>query len=60
MYGDFIILVAEVAIVTLAMRNSYHILATQIEAKVETSTKRASDGASDSPHPASSIFCCHL
>ena len=53
MYDDFIIIVAEyVAIVTLAMSNSYHILATQIEAKV--------DGASDSPHPASSIFCSHF
>ena len=40
MYDDFIILVAEVAIGPLAMRNSYHILATQIEAEVETSTKR--------------------
>ena len=60
MYDDFIILVAEVASVTLVMRNSYFILATRIEAKVETSTKRASDGASDSPHPASSICCSHL
>ena len=60
MYDDFIIIIAEVASVTLVMRNSYHILATQIEAKVETSTKRGSDGASDSPHPASSMFCSHL
>ena len=60
MYDDFIILVAEVAIGLLAMRNSYHILATQIEAKVETSTKRGSDGASDSPLPASSMFCSRL